>query len=125
MELYEGMKIKIFPDTEVEGYVHMIRDYGFNTHIKKDYIIVGKPLADKYDADLLGDLFYEKRRAKKMSKAALSEKIGVHKVTIADWEMGRRKPNKYNLNQMKIALDITEGELEKCLTRRLSTSLSE
>ena len=117
MTLKEGMVIHIFPDTNADAYVRMIREYGYRAEVYKDHIRVGKPLKTrKYDTVKLGRLIRNKRKLQKKSVLDLAEQLQTCTETVHRWEMGRSRPRRDFLEDMIIILDITEGELEECRT---------
>lgn len=113
MDLKPGMKIKIFPETNAKSYQKLIRDCGFTSTIYKDRIIVGDPLG-KIDSLKLGKLIKKKRTKKKLTEAELAEKLAIRKETVHDYEIGQKQPRKDILDDIKIALNITEEEIKKC-----------
>lgn len=40
--MFEGMKIKMFPDTDVQAYVDLVKAHGFRVRVANDYVIVGE-----------------------------------------------------------------------------------
>ena len=118
MNLFEGMIIWTFPDTDIKAYKRTIEESGFRAIVGHDYIQVGKPYTKaKMDSNEFGKLLKKKRRAKDITRQDLSREIGVSQATIFDWEIGRRLPRDYNLKKLKELLDISEGEL-KCLIKK-------
>lgn len=117
MTLREGMLIHIFPDTDAEAYVRMLREYGYRAEVYKDHIRVGKPLKfRKLDTVKLSSLIRRKRMLKKMTMTDLANKLQTRVDTVLGWEMGRSIPRKDFLDDLSIILDITEGEIEECRT---------
>lgn len=115
MTLNEGMLIHIFPDTDAEAYVRMIREYGYRADVYRDHIRVGKPLKfRKLDTVKLSNLIRQKRMLKKMTMTDLANKLATRTETVFGWEMGRSIPRNDFLDDLIIILDITEGELEEC-----------
>lgn len=115
MKLYTGMKIWIFPETDVRAYVRMIRSEGYKSIVEKNYIIVGEEIIiGTLDSVALGSLIKKKRLEKRISRETLADYLGVARGTIFNWEIGRTKPRRGNLEEIKSYLNISEGEL-KCL----------
>ncbi len=118
MNLFEGMIIWTFPDTDIKAYKRVIEESGFRAIVGHNYIQVGKSYSkEKMDSNEFGKFLIKKRRAKDITRQDLSLKIGVSQATIFDWEIGRRLPRDYNLKKLKELLDISEGEL-KCLIKK-------
>lgn len=120
MELKEGMRIKIFDNTNVESYRDLIKSCGYRCQVYKTYIRIGEPLKVFYDNGMLGRLINRKRRAKKMTREDLSKVLLCSTGTIYDWEAGRRRPSNHFMKQLQEILNISMGELEQCRIQELS-----
>ena len=118
MNLYEGMIIWTFPDTDIKAYKRVIEENGFRAIVGKDFIRVGKPyLPNKIDYAKFGKLLTAKRREKNITRQDLSLKLGVSQETIFDWEIGRRFPIEKNFEKVTQLLEITKGDME-CLIKK-------
>lgn len=112
--LEEGMKIKIFPETNVSSYIDMIHSLGFNCKKKAEYILITGTRKRDWDKEKLGRLIRKKRKALHIDREELAKKTKVHEQTVFNWEVGRTVPVPYNINEIKKILDINEEELEEC-----------
>ena len=120
MNLYTGLKIWTFPETDVKAYARMIRSEGFKVIVEKNYILVGDEIRiGTIDSIALGNLIKKKRLSKGISRDTLADLLGVSRGTIFNWEIGRTKPQRRNLEEIETILNITEGELE-CLIQKPS-----
>lgn len=118
MNLYEGLIIWTFPDTDIRAYKRVIEESGFRAIVEKDFIRVGKPyLPNKIDYAKFGKLLTTKRREKNITRQDLSLKLGVSQDTIFEWEIGRRFPKEENMEKLKQLLGITKGDME-CLIKK-------
>ncbi len=114
--LYEGERIKIFPDTDIRTYKNWISSQGFSYFVHGEYIVIGrKGKCFTYDATALGKLISSHRKAKGMDRFELADRIGVIEDSVFEWEIGRKQPKENNLLKLREVLDITKEELEKCL----------
>ena len=109
-----GMRIKVFPDTDVEAYKNMIADEGYHSKLEGDYIVVGNPFKDVQRLTAFAYRFKETRLRMRVSKEYLAEQIGVTKQTITNWELGIRMP-KYEFRDrvtevMGIEFDTAGGQ---------------
>ena len=117
--LYEGERIKIFPETQVEAYKTWINDEGFACKIRRDYIEVGKRINHrKFNEVKLGILISSRRKAKGWNRYKLARSVGVHEGTVTNWEIGIREPKRETICKIMEALNITEGELEECRMKK-------
>lgn len=96
MEIFEGMEIKIFPETEKEAYIRLIHENGFHCHIKRDRIIVGNRLRDPVDKAEGAKRIKDARKLNGLTRQQAASRLGISRDTLVDWEMGRRYPNKKN-----------------------------
>lgn len=117
--MYQGMTIKIFPDTDVGAYRRYIKDCGYSSSVHKDYIKVGKPLRfNAVDAAKLGKILKKVRTYKRITREELSELIEVDENTIYRWETGTRKPTLANLSKCCEVLEIDREELIDKVSRQ-------
>lgn len=114
MALYEGERIKIFPDTDFNQYCRFIHSQGFTYKKVGEYLIILKKAYPKYDRKTFSKIFTHRRKLKKLSREEVAEKVGVTEYTVFTWEIGRFMPSKYNLDKIMPVLDITERDMEKC-----------
>lgn len=112
--LFEGERIKIFPETNINAYTRWILSQGFTYTLEEDAIVITKKIYKKYDPNKLANLIREKRILWNMTRKDLADKVGVLEGTVFNWEVGRYIPYEYNLNIMKDVLNISERELERC-----------
>lgn len=118
--MYQGMTIKIFPDTDVDAYRRYIKDCGYSSSVHKDYIKVGKPLRfNAIDSVKLGKILKKVRTYKRITRARLSELISVDEDTIYRWETGIRKPTLVNLTKCCEVLGIDREELIDKVSRQM------
>ena len=94
MDLKEGDKIKIFPDTDVLQYLDYIKRSGFRATREGNYIVIGKPY-EYYRSTDYGNQIKKARRAKGWTRAELAEKCGVKEATVFGWEIGRKRPQEW------------------------------
>lgn len=59
-----------------------------------------------------GTRIREAREAKEMTQVALAEAIGVHSVSISEWERDVYRPGKANWEKLSAALGVPRRELE-------------
>lgn len=100
--MFEGMKIKIFPETDVKAYIELVKSHGFQYKVTRNYIIVGK---QAHNEEVMKDYARRLRRARRdhnYSRRKLADKIGVQENTIYNWEIAYSTPSKKN--QMKLRL---------------------
>lgn len=107
--LEEGMKIKIFPETNVESYVRFIREQGYKAEVYRDYIKVGKKKKRFIDRTIVGTDIRKARKKKGITREQLAEAVGVSVTTVFSWEIGRTAPRAYNYDELKKILDL-KGE---------------
>ena len=113
--LYEGEKIKIFPETNIESYRNWINDEGFVCKVHRDYIEVGKRYKrHQFDLKALGRTISVHRKAKGWSREKLAKEMHVHFDTIFGWEDGIRQPREEKIEVLKYLLNISAEEIEKC-----------
>lgn len=101
MELYEGMTIKIFPETDKDAYVRFIRDNGFKCYLKSDCIRIGRKIHEPVDKEARARKLIQARKLNGLTRAEAAEKIHVSKDTLYSWEIGRTYPNKTNQERLK------------------------
>ena len=111
-QLYQGMIIKTFADTDIDAYRRAIKYCGFSSSVHDGYIKVGKPyVASAVNGNKLGKVLKKVRTYKRIDKRTLAEQIGVHEDTIYKWESGMRKPTDENLVKVCDILGIDVEEL--------------
>lgn len=114
MALFEGERIKIFPETDVRQYGIWIHSQGFNYVRKDNYLIILGKTIIRYDKERFSVILNHRRRIKGMSKEKLAEITEVTENTVSNWENGRYMPSNYHLEKIMSVLDITERDLERC-----------
>lgn len=114
----EGMRIKIFPDTDVMSYISLIHSEGFNCKTSGQYIYVTHKRNKEWDKDKLGKLIRTKRQMKNMDKAKLSKALNIHVYTLDKWELGQAVPMSYNMKNLMEILNIKEREIKECRTQK-------
>lgn len=112
--IFEGERIKVFSDTNVDAYLRYFRQRGFSCRLEDNEIVIGKKVVWHYDSEKLGNLIYSKRRAKEMTRGQFAEIMEVTPNSVFTWEIGRFVPREYYLTKIQEILDISEGELEEC-----------
>lgn len=95
--LTEGLRIKTYPDTDIDAYVRWIRDEGFRVSVYRDAIVVGQ----KYKSRQVDVRAYSKELRKRRIAAGFTEitfanALGVSQQSVRDWEAGRRMPSYFN-----------------------------
>ena len=60
-----------------------------------------------------GRVLQQARHRRKLTQAALAQKVGVHKITISRLERGDRQPSMDLLQKLAKALKVTLAELVK------------
>lgn len=120
IDMNTGMKIKIFPDTDVEAYVRYIKEKGFNSTVYKDFILVEGSLKTEYiDKTALGNALIVARANRGISREEMSQAIGVSENAIFSWEIGRTIPRADNLKRFCEYAGINQKKLiEKVTVRR-------
>ena len=99
-----GDKIKIFPDTDVDPYVIMLRDAGFNCSVKKGQYIL---ITSRYtlgieDRKAIGRSITAARRAANKTRKELAEMMGLkNPQTVYNWEIGAKVPNNENKAKLR------------------------
>lgn len=101
--MFEGMEIRTFADTDVDSYLQMIRDQGYEVTCKGRIIKVGKMQREIKEQKMkeFSRKLRTARKGKKLDRKQLAELLGVSSSTIYDWEIGRRIPNAYNMDRIK------------------------
>lgn len=110
--MFQGMIIKIFPDTDIEAYRRYIRECGYSSSVHKDYLKVGKPLNNRgLDPAKLGKILLKLRTYKRLDRQTVAKKIGVSEDAIYVWETGRRVPKDSHLTIYCDILGVDKKEL--------------
>ena len=94
MDIKEGDRIKVFPNTDIRTYLLYIKKLGFNAKREGNHIIIGKP-CEWYKSKDYGIQIKKARIKKGWTRKELAEKCGVKESTVFDWEIGRRRPMKW------------------------------
>lgn len=106
MNLKEGDRIKIFPDTNKKQYVDLIYKEGFRSRIHHDFIEVGSPLCGNNEQIEFAMAIKNARRSKGMKRSELAKEVGTHNITVFNWETGRSMPSNSNLKKLKQVLGM-------------------
>lgn len=53
------------------------------------------------------------RKSLKMTQEALSQKCGISRDMVSDWERGKHKPSKRNIKKLENIFELSEGDLCK------------
>ena len=114
MALFEGERIKIFPETNVPQYEKWISSQGYRFRRSGDYLIVLGKDYPKYDKKQFAKLLTHRMKLKGLTEEQIATEVQVTEYTVWTWEIGRFMPSRYNLNKLMKVLDITEGDLKKC-----------
>ena len=91
--MFVGMKIKIFPETNVRAYTDLVQSEGFTYRVHDDCIEVGKPKSAMEAKEDFARRLRKARRKHNYSREDLANLIGVKKNTIYNWEIAYTKPN--------------------------------
>lgn len=91
--IVQGMKIKIFPDTNVQAYKDMIYDEGYFCSLEDEYLVVGRPFKNMSQKTWFSYSFNEWRVRAGLSKKEAAKMFGVLKPTIDRWESGATLPS--------------------------------
>ena len=114
MSLYEGERIKIFPDTNIDSYIRWIRSQGYLCHVDINEIVVDEKAFKTIDKVALGKLINQKRTKKKITIGEFADIIQATPRTVFHWEIGRMQPREYFIEQIRDVLEISQEELEQC-----------
>ena len=101
--LNEGMKIKIFEDTDVRAYKDMVKDMGFRCKQKGEYLIVGAPYKRQHKL-AIGKSIKEARLNSGLSVEEVAKKVNVLYETVCNWEIGESTPNETNREKLKTVI---------------------
>lgn len=113
--IYEGMKIKIFPDTDVDAYVRWIRSQGFKCFVHEEDIRVGSRIREaNLNPRLTGEVIKVHMKQNKIRKNDLTRILNVSDTAVFDWMYGRRVPSQYYRQDLLELLKITPEEWERC-----------
>lgn len=99
--LREGMKIYIFPETDVSAYANLIREKGFKYEIGTNFIRVGKKRKQNYNSEEYAKKLKKARKAAGLTRKELADKIGCAESTVFSWEIGRTAPREYNREEIE------------------------
>lgn len=91
--MFVGMKIKIFPETNVRAYTDLIQSEGFTYRVFDDYIEVGRLKTDLDAKQDFARRLRKARRAHNYTREQLADIIGVRESTVYNWEIAYTKPN--------------------------------
>lgn len=100
MNLYEGMTIKTFPETDVDAYVRFIHDSGFKCYVRSGFIRIGTRTHEPIDREARARKLRQARKLNGLTRAEVAEKIHVNEETLYSWEIGRTYPSKKNLQKL-------------------------
>ena len=115
--LFEGERIKIYPETNVKAYKDWIYEQGFLCSVGNDYIKVGRRFKrGKLNAAAFGRMISSYRKTKGWTRFKVCKMINVHEDTLLGWELGLRTPKPENLDKLVKVLNISQEDLEKCRT---------
>ena len=101
MELYEGMVIKLFPDTDRDAYVKLVRDSGYKCYLKGYSLRIGRKIHEPVDQEARARKLRQARKLNGLTRAQVAEIIHVSKDTVYSWEIGRTYPNAKNILLLK------------------------
>lgn len=102
--MFEGMKIKIFPETDVKAYVELVKSNGFRYKVTKTHIIVGKQVHEEEEMKDFARRLRRARRDHNYSRRQLADKIGVLENTIYNWEIAYTTPCEKNQKKLRLYL---------------------
>lgn len=95
--IFEGMRIKTFPDTDIIAYTNLIEENGFSYKIYRDSILVGKKIRPEYDKVKIGKVLRWAREKAGWDKKRIATRLWVTPTVINNWENGRTLPRKDDL----------------------------
>lgn len=115
MKLKEGMTIRTFPETDVNAYKLMIEREGFRAIVHSDYLEVGENIKKLViNRETFPRELRTARKAAKLTRQELADKIGVSKDSVYAWEIGKRLPGPFNLDLLKGVLNFdSSGVIRK------------
>lgn len=115
MRFFQGERIKMYPDTDVQAYLNFIRDSGWNCKTSGEYIIVTTQRGNNIDRVKLAQVLKDARRKIKTPREKLAKELGVAECTIWSWEVARTIPKGDMLKTYCGVLGLDyEGVLEDC-----------
>ena len=115
--MYPGMRIAIFPDTDVRAYIQMINGLGYHSKKYRHYIEVGEPMKATYDRLKLARTLRRARKAK-MKREDIARIMGVCEESVYNWEIGRTIPRKSNLRDYCRIVGLTEEDIKECQVKQ-------
>lgn len=102
-----GDCIKIFSESEVAAYMHLVQSCGFRASHKNGYVYVGeKYFKEMTDKEAVAKTIHAARVEKKLGLEELADMLGVVKSTVYHWECGFRLPDKYNREKLQQVLGV-------------------
>ena len=102
--MFEGMKIKIFPETDVNAYTDFIKSKGYSYKVNGNYIMIGKKTNKEEERRDFAKRLRTARREHKYSRRILADKIGVRENTIYNWEIAYSSPSDKNYKKLRVYL---------------------
>ncbi len=105
-----GDKIKIFPDTNINAYVDLIHNSGFNCYVSrgKKYIeIVARRVKVDRNLKETSKILTEAMNKKGISEDELAKLVGVKSAySVWNWTHGLNSPSKENKKKLKKILGV-------------------
>lgn len=111
--LKEGMKIEIFPDTDVSAYKRWIKDEGFSCKACKTCIIIGKQTRYVTDREEFARVIRKARIKANLKRADVAKTLGVREDTVYSWEIGRQMPREETFKTYCKILKLNAKEVMK------------
>ena len=99
--MFEGMEIKVFPDTNIQAYIKMINDEGYDAFYQNNKIYVGKQIKSDFAIDLS-----KARKKKNMSIQQMADKLQISYTTLLSYEKDKRTPGKYIMGKIKEFMEV-------------------
>ena len=98
--MFVGMKIKTFPDTDVEAYVELVKSYGFHYRVMDGYILVCEQISRFEEKQDFAKRLRKARQDHELTLKELADKIGVNEATVYNWELAKYSPNGWNYQNL-------------------------